>query len=108
MPIRPENKARYPADWAEISERIRHRRARRRCECRGECGEHKGRRCAARNGHPHPATGSKVVLTVAHLDHEPENNDDENLRAMCQKCHNRYDMPMRVAGRKDRAENGGE
>ena len=37
MPIRPENKARYPKNWKEIADRIR-KRARNRCECRGECG----------------------------------------------------------------------
>lgn len=38
----------------------------------------------------------KIVLTVAHLDHTPENCADENLKALCQKCHNRYDAPMRA------------
>ncbi len=32
-----------------------------------------------------------VVLTTAHLDHNPGNNDDANLRAFCQLCHLRYD-----------------
>jgi len=32
-----------------------------------------------------------VVLTVAHLDHNPANCDPENLRAMCQRCHLAYD-----------------
>jgi 5-methylcytosine-specific restriction endonuclease McrA len=31
------------------------------------------------------------VLTIAHLDHTPENNEPENLRAMCQGCHLHYD-----------------
>ena len=44
-----------------------------------------------------------MVLTVAHLDHQPENVDDDNLRAWCQKCHNTYDLPMRRAGINDRA-----
>lgn len=52
---------------------------------------------------PHPETGSKVVLTVAHLDHQPENCADDNLRAWCQRCHNVYDAPMRRAGREKRA-----
>ena len=34
---------------------------------------------------------TKIVLTVAHLDHNPENVDDENLLAACQRCHLRYD-----------------
>lgn len=35
----------------------------------------------------------KVVLTVAHLDHDEENHEvkDERLAALCQICHLRYD-----------------
>lgn len=36
-----------------------------------------------------------VILTVAHLDHDPTNNDLDNLRALCQRCHNRHDIPHR-------------
>lgn len=102
MPIRPENKARYPKDWSDISNRIRFQRAKRRCECVGECGEDHGRaggRCKAVHNKPHPATGSMVCLTVAHLPgHEVEDCRDYALKAMCQKCHNRMDQPMRRAG----------
>lgn len=91
MPIRPENLDRYPADWAKISFRIRFARALGHCECLGECRTgHKGR-CEARHNGEHPVTGSKVVLTVAHLDHTPENCDPANLKAMCQRCHVSYD-----------------
>lgn len=84
MPIRPENRARYPADWKAISLRIRKERAGDRCEfCR-----------VARNGQPHPVTGSRVILTVAHLDHQPENCADDNLAAMCQRCHLTYDAGL--------------
>ena len=32
------------------------------------------------------------MLTVAHLDHTPENcSDPDNLKALCQKCHLNYD-----------------
>jgi len=35
------------------------------------------------------------VLTVAHLgDPSPENCADDNLKAMCQRCHLRYDGPQ--------------
>lgn len=34
---------------------------------------------------------TKVVLTVAHLDHNPQNCADENLKALCQACHLRHD-----------------
>ena len=98
MPIRPENRARYPKDWPEISRRIRFDRAGGQCEF-----EIDGVRCEAKHGEPHPDTGAKVVLTVAHLDHQPENNDEGNLKAACQRCHNRYDAPMRREGVRARA-----
>ena len=90
MPIRPEERDRYPIDWKAISERIRRGRAGDRCECTGQCDQHPGP-CQAENGKPHPVTGSTVVLTVAHLDHQPEHCDDSNLAAMCQRCHLAYD-----------------
>lgn len=88
MPIRPENKSRYPKDWPAISRRVRER-AGNKCE---DCGVEN---YSIRDG-------SKIVLTVAHLDHTPENCADENLRAWCQRCHNRYDAPMRRRGIQER------
>lgn len=103
MPIRPENRARYPKDWKQISARIRFERAKSRCECEGHCGLEHGGRCVAEHGKRHPDTNSIVVLTVAHLDHEPENCAPGNLKAMCQRCHNRYDGPKRREGIRQRA-----
>lgn len=85
MPIRPENRRRYPPDWQAISTRIR-ARANNRCEGSPDFPD-----CRATNGEPHPETGSRVVLTVAHLDHTPEHCGDDNLKAMCQRCHLHYD-----------------
>lgn len=108
MPIRPENKHRYPADWGDISRRIRNERAKGRCECRGECARPAGHlagdgRCRNRQGEPAWATGSRVVLTTAHRDHIPENCADSNLFAACQGCHLHYDREhhaeTRAAGR---------
>jgi len=33
----------------------------------------------------------KIVLTIAHLNHDTTYNRDENLAALCQKCHLNYD-----------------
>jgi 5-methylcytosine-specific restriction endonuclease McrA len=33
----------------------------------------------------------KIVLTIAHLDHDRTNNDYSNLAALCQKCHLDHD-----------------
>jgi 5-methylcytosine-specific restriction endonuclease McrA len=94
VPIRPENKDRYPKDWALRSRFIRFYRARNRCEW-----------CDAENYKPHPITGSKVVLTTAHIyDHRPENAAFWNLAALCQRCHNRYDSKMRKENRREKLE----
>jgi len=101
MPIRPENKNRYPKDWKAIRARILER-AGNKCEF-----------CGAENGSFRKRTISdkelgqivdrvKIVLTVAHLDHMPENVSDENLKALCQRCHNRYDAKNRANGRRQR------
>ena len=89
-PIRPENRSRYGADWPEFSRAIRFERADGRCECEGECGRgtHDGR-CPNRHGAAAYGTGSKVILTVAHLCHTPECR--EHVKAMCQGCHLHYD-----------------
>lgn len=104
MPIKPENKARYPSNWKEIRA-ARLIAAGNKCE---NCGLHNhsiGYRnedgefvLISRTGKPIDwegnATGYKVfmiVLTIAHLDHVPENCEDNNLKAWCQKCHLAYD-----------------
>lgn len=92
MPVRPENLARYPADWPAIALAVKVA-AGWRCE-----GSPAYPDCRAAHGEPHPVTGSDVVLTVGHLDHTPENCARENLAAWCQRCHNTYDMPARRAG----------
>lgn len=124
MPIRPENKERYPANWPEISKAIRER-AGNKCE---KCKVSNGamvKRIKSEDWGPEPvymtedgnvrsaidgqllgmdypaayeANYVKIVLTVAHLDHTPENCDPANLRCWCQRCHNHYDAPMRRAG----------
>jgi 5-methylcytosine-specific restriction endonuclease McrA len=63
------NRWRYPADWKDVARAVKDR-AGWRCEA---CGTPHG---------PPPR-----VLTVDHLDHNPENCSDENLIALCQRCH---------------------
>lgn len=45
---------------------------------------------------------TKVILTVAHLDHDKLNHDVklDRLKALCQKCHLRYDMSHHIANRR--------
>lgn len=91
MPIRESERARYPKDWKAISKAVR-AEAGDRCE-----GSPAYPDCRAENGRPHPATGSRVILTVAHLDHTPENVDRGNLKAWCQRCHLTYDAAHHAA-----------
>jgi hypothetical protein len=109
MPIRPENRDRYPKNWkSEVVPRIRARSG-NRCECTGQCGRGHGaetngdQRCGRWNGLPiDDLSGPCIVLTVMHLNHQPEDCSDENLLHACQGCHNRYDAPVRAAGIKAR------
>jgi 5-methylcytosine-specific restriction endonuclease McrA len=82
MPIDAEWKSLYPADWDAISLAVR--------EDAGWVCEW----CDVAQGAKIKRPGDKttiVVLTVAHLDHDPRHCDRENLRALCQKCHINYD-----------------
>jgi hypothetical protein len=91
MPIRAENRDRYPPEWPLISLLVR-LCAGWRCEW-----------CNAEQGRPNPATGSRVVLTVAHvLNDDPADVRPANLACLCQLCHNRHDAKSRAAGRRDR------
>jgi len=116
MPIKPENKHRYPVNWKQIRAAILER-AGHACEnCRLPNGSHivrgagesadtfmdmdgyvfdadDGTRLGRVRHSDYEGVGKwvKIVLTIAHLDHIPENCDPANLRAWCQRCHLRYD-----------------
>lgn len=42
---------------------------------------------------------TKIVLTIAHLDQDITNNQDENLAALCQRCHLIHDARYRKANK---------
>lgn len=115
MPIKPENKSRYPSNWKEIRQRILDR-AENRCEVCKVLNRTRIARgtgddsdtymtadaevyCADTGtylGQTHMssyqvARMTDIVLTIAHLDHTPENCAEDNLQAMCQRCHLKYD-----------------
>ena len=97
MPISPDRMKRYPGggthskEWKAIREAVRTRSG-DRCE-----GSPRWPMCEAVNGAPHPETGSKVVLTVAHLDHDESGSDLTLLRHWCQRCHLVYDAAHHAA-----------
>jgi len=105
---------RYPEDWKQTVERIR-KRSQDRCEACGlknhsfaysvpfyiRDGRYKQRRIWFRSKQDaerealgeNIVTRVKVVLTVAHLDHDETNHQvtDDRLKHLCQVCHLRYD-----------------
>lgn len=85
----PIDYSKYCSDWKLRSKFIRFYRAKNCCEF-----------CGAHNYWPHPVTGSYVVLTVAHLDHDITNNSFFNLAALCQRCHLSYDSKHHSLTRK--------
>jgi hypothetical protein len=112
MPIKPELKRFYSraSGWFDLREKIL-RRAKNRCEFCHVMNESVGWR--------HPVTGLfmdsmlwrdrpagvrefRICLTVAHLDHNPENRSSDNLRALCQRCHLNHDRKRNAYLRKQK------
>ena len=97
----------YPANWRKFSLDIRFDRAKGQCECTGECGLHQPsmftatqepRRCVERSGEDAKWAKGRIMLTVAHLNAPggpcqcvPHCAIPEHVKAMCQRCHLRYD-----------------
>lgn len=95
MPISAERMKLYPGgsiyskEWKSFRASLLER-AGNACE-----GTPQHPECRAANGQPHPETGGKVVLTIAHMDHDESHADPERCRALCQRCHNKWDAPHR-------------
>ena len=122
MPIRRHRRFFYPIDWVQLSQMIRFRRDKGRCE---SCGRPHGRTVAHlgdgrwwdeeasvwRSGRGRVLRSlpplaleaatekTKVVLACAHLDHDPGNNEMSNLKALCQRCHMLHDKPEHLRQR---------
>lgn len=102
----PMERERYPDNWEEIALNVK-READWKCQrCGKQCRP--GYLSIAqwlttqthqpdyeeRDRHP-----QKWTLTVAHLDHDPE-NPDARLMAMCAPCHRKYDGKQAAQTRK--------
>lgn len=124
MPIRKELQHLYRGPvWRETRKRILNR-AKQECEV---CGKPNRRRVyVTRDGSGtwFPFAPShylhilikdrtvhliECVLTIAHLDHDPTNNADSNLKALCQACHLKHDQKFHFANaRRTRARRVGQ
>lgn len=75
----PMDRPRYPPDWTDIALKVKNQAAWRCAWCRKQC---------RRPGEPFDT--QERTLTVAHLDHDPENRA-ARLAALCAPCHLAYD-----------------
>jgi len=91
MPISPNKKKNYVGWWKQLREWIL-QRADNRCEF-----------CGVKN-YSIRKNGSKVILTIAHLDHDETHGDPSRLAALCQACHNKWDGKYRALNRKRNAD----
>ena len=87
----PMERSRYPPDWKRIAKQIKEEADWR---CQG-CGKQ-----CRRPGEPFDT--HKRTLTVAHLNHIPEDCRRENLKALCAPCHLRYDAKHHAERRRKR------
>ena len=89
----PMDRKRYPEEWEQI--------ALAKKESVGWHCEQCGKQCR-RPGEPFDT--HRRTLTVARLNHTPEDVMPENLMAMCVPCHLRYDAQHHAETRRKRRE----
>lgn len=89
--VMPMEIERYPSDWESISFAIK--------EKAGWVCQKCGKQCR-KPGEPFDT--HRRTLTVAHLNHTPEDGRPENLMAMCAPCHLQYDAQHHAETRRKR------
>lgn len=104
----PIDYSKYHPKWTLIR-RLILKRAENKCEICGVDNYSEGYRddsgnfWTEKNGIPGYAVimkRIKIILTIAHLDHNRNNNDFDNLQALCQRCHLNHDRPQHIHNRK--------
>jgi hypothetical protein len=116
----PMNRKLYPVNWEDIARAVK--------DEAGWCCEECGKTCI-KPGESVESFISRIqtnrisecpvvfeflehpkrwVLTVAHLDHCPENCDRSNLKALCAPCHCRYDLSQMGRKRRLKQERNGQ
>lgn len=94
----PMDRSLYPSSWDEIARTIKNQvlwncqACDRPCRKPGETMADFAKRLPEVWLPSFKEKPGRFVLTVAHLDHVPQNCDRSNLRAWCAPCHCRYDL----------------
>lgn len=86
MPMRREL---YPDNWEAIAAAVKEAAGWKCQECGKQC---------RRPGEPFDT--HRNTLTVAHMNHKPQDIRLENLKALCAPCHLRYDAKRHAETRR--------
>lgn len=95
----PIDRSLYPENWEEIALQVKTeakwicQQCGRQCKRSDECWAEFARR-GCLSGEI-DGKYNRYILTVAHLDQNPANNDRSNLKALCSVCHLNHDRPFR-------------
>lgn len=90
----------YHPRWKAISRFIRFYRAKNQCEwCRVPNWSFV-KKDTREQALPDEENVTRIVLTVAHLDHDKTNNSFFNLAALCQRCHLNHDRQQHITNRR--------
>lgn len=128
MPICREMQYFYPIDWPEIAQIVKAEAGWRCKQCgRPHCPtkhdyiwqladgrwwdaeigfwrDDRGKITAFPRGDSLPfGVKKRVIIAVAHLDNNPQNNTRRNLRALCGRCHLRLDREWHIRRRRIRS-----
>lgn len=82
--MKKEIRSLYPDNWEELSKYVRF------TIYEGVCQS-----CSIKQGELYPNTNKKAVIDCAHIDQNVNNNELNNLLALCKRCHWTYDNNYR-------------
>ena len=114
--VMPIIRARYPKNWDSLALQIKHE-AKWCCQqCQRPCRQpseplatfqqrvERWRQAQTPQPAKYEVAPRRYLLTVAHLDQQPSNQDPINLKALCTVCHLQFDSQFRAKQRRLKAE----
>ncbi|MDB9529581.1 hypothetical protein PN498_26560 [Oscillatoria sp. CS-180] len=112
----PIIRARYPDNWESLALQIKHQAQWCCQQCQRPCRQpselladflervKRWRQQQTPLSAKFEAAPRRYLLTVAHLDQQPSNQDPSNLKALCTVCHLQFDSQFRAKQRRLKAE----
>ena len=81
----PMDRSRYPDNWEQIAYKIKSKSGWKCQECKFQCLKPNEDRSKLTK-----SERTKLTLTVHHRNYKPEDNNENNLVALCSACHLYY------------------